>query len=75
MRYTKPSANPLQGAAGNDVETFADRTVTNNSPFWLATLTDGGLRGKAGTAAGSASSTLCSTALTDDDFTVERHRL
>ena len=31
VRYTKPAANPLQDAAGNDVETFADQSVTNNT--------------------------------------------
>ena len=69
VRYTKPSTNPLQGAAGNDVETFADRTVTNDSPFWSATLT-AGPSGEGGNGCRTGSSTLCSTALTDDDFTL-----
>ena len=67
--YTKPSTNPLQDTAGNDVETFADRTVTNNSPFWSATLTAGS-SGEGGNGCRIGSTTLCSTALSDDDFTV-----
>ena len=31
VRYTKPSLNPLQDATGNDVATFGDQTVTNNT--------------------------------------------
>ena len=32
VRYTKPSTNPLQDPAGNDVATFADQVVTNTTP-------------------------------------------
>ena len=50
VRYTKPSANPLQNASGDVVETFADQAVTNNTPvtIWSATLTvaDFGLSGR-----------------------------
>ena len=70
VRYTKPSANPLQGAAGNDVVTFTDRTVSNNTAYiWSTTLTTGS-SGESGNGCRTESSTLCSTALTDDDFTV-----
>ena len=31
VRYTQPSENPLKDAAGNDVATFADQAVTNNT--------------------------------------------
>ncbi|WP_419862746.1 SwmB domain-containing protein [Candidatus Poriferisodalis sp.] len=31
VRYTKPSSNPLENAAGVDVETFADQHVTNST--------------------------------------------
>ena len=68
VRYTRPSANPLQDGDGNDVETFADRAVTNNSPLWSATLTarPSGQRGH-GCRNGY---TLCSAALSEDSFTV-----
>ena len=67
VRYTRPSANPLQDGDGNDVETFADRTVTNNSPIWSATLTarPAGQRGH-GCRNGF---TPCSAALSEDSFT------
>ena len=41
VRYAKPSANPLQGAADNDVETFVEQDVANTTPIgiWSATLT------------------------------------
>ena len=32
VAYAKPSANPLQDAAGNDVADFAAQAVTNNTP-------------------------------------------
>ena len=32
VRYTKPSANPLQSASGQAVETFADQEVTEHRP-------------------------------------------
>ena len=44
VQYTKPSADPLQGASGSTVDTFGDRSVTNNSvegTIWSATLTVG----------------------------------
>ena len=31
VAYTKPATNPLQDPAGNDVETFSDRSVTNQT--------------------------------------------
>ena len=31
VRYTKPSANPLQSASGNVVDTFTDQEVTNST--------------------------------------------
>ncbi len=33
VRYTKPSANPLRDGASNEVATFADQTVTNDTPL------------------------------------------
>ena len=41
VRYSRPSAKPLQGAYGRAVATFADRAVTNNTQatIWSATLT------------------------------------
>ena len=50
VRYTKPTgegASPLEDPAGNDVATFADKTVTNN--------TGGGASGTAGPGFRSAS--------------------
>ncbi|MYE14193.1 MAG: hypothetical protein F4X99_21535, partial [Gammaproteobacteria bacterium] len=32
VRYTKPATNPLQDVAGNDVATFGDQEVTNDTP-------------------------------------------
>ena len=32
VRYTKPTTNPLQGVSGTAVDTFADQSVTNNTP-------------------------------------------
>ena len=32
VRYTQPSVNPLRDAAGNEVETFADQAVVNETP-------------------------------------------
>ncbi len=32
VAYTKPAANPLQDATGNDVADFTAQTVTNNTP-------------------------------------------
>ena len=67
--YTKPSANRLQSGSGIPVETFADRTVTNNSPLWSATLTTGP-SGWSGNGCRIGFSTVCSDALSDDSFTV-----
>ena len=39
VRYTKPSANPLRGADGHAVDTFADQAVTAPVSIWSATLT------------------------------------
>ena len=40
--YTRPAANPLRDAAGNEVESFAGQAVTNATPeqegIWSATL-------------------------------------
>ena len=84
VRYTKPATNPLRDAAGNQVATFADQDVTNNSTLsphevpqksiWSATLTLKTTFGAGGTALGckdSDSNALCSTALTDNSFTYE----
>ena len=70
VRYTRPSANPLQGDSGRAVETFADRAVTNNTPetIWSATLTVGQLV-TAGYGCWNGSPTECTSALTEDSFT------
>ena len=41
VRYTRPSANPLRGANGLAVDTFADQAVSHDPPgtIWSATLT------------------------------------
>ncbi len=73
VRYTKPSANPLQGSAyGRAVATFADQAVTNNTPetIWSATLTV--RQSSLATTAGcdnAISGWECSSRLTDDSFT------
>ena len=71
VRYTKPSANPLQSdGQGVPVETFTDQTVTNDTTaIWSATLTAGPAE-QSGNGCRIGSTTLCSTALTDDDFIV-----
>ena len=69
VRYTRPSTNPLQGGNGAPVLTFTDRDVTNDTPLWSATLT-AGPSGQNGNGCRTGSSTPCSTALSDDDFTV-----
>ena len=74
VRYTKPSASPLQDASTNlAVATFADQAVTNNTPeaeLWSATLTVGDLTsGLLGCANALTSKCSTSSILTDDDFT------
>ena len=41
VRYTKPSANPLRGANGLAVDTFAEQAVIHGTPgtFWSGTIT------------------------------------
>ena len=36
VRYTKPASNPLRDHAGNDVATFPDQDVTNNTPVLVS---------------------------------------
>ena len=70
VRYTRPSARPLQGAAGIAVGSFADQAVTNNTPegiFWRATLTV--KITVVSTIRGCFGSTECSDSLTDASFT------
>ena len=70
VRYTRPSARPLQGAAGVAVGSNADQTVTNNTPeglFWSTRLT---VRAILDAYFGCTDSSSCSSALTDASFTV-----
>ena len=75
VRYTKPSAGPLRGAAyGEAVETFADQAVTNDTlgTIWSATLTVGGESNGANLGCGSRPGVdpgSCSTRLDNDSFT------
>ena len=69
VRYTRPSAMPLQTPAGVAVGTFADQAVTNNTPagaIWSATLT---VRGVSSGVHGCLGTTQCSGALTGASFT------
>ena len=71
VRYTKPSAGPLQGVSGNAVDTFADQAVTNNTvagTIWSATLTAGVVVGE-GRGCWNGFATECSNALDEDSFT------
>ena len=73
VRYTKPSANPLQSTSGQAVDTFTDQEVTNevtnNSPIWSATLTASRFAHPRLTAfgCGSAFPETCASALDPDD--------
>ena len=69
VRYTRPSANPLQSTGGQAVETFADQEVTVREPIWSATLTAqaGALSGDKG----CRGVTACSSALSDPVITYE----
>ena len=75
LGYTRPSANPLRDADGERVATFADFTVTNNTPvpresIWSETLTvQGVLSGVWGCWDGFGANIDCNSALTDDSFT------
>ncbi len=68
VRYTKQSRNPLQGASGTAVATFADQAVTNNTlqggTIWSAKLTVGSAQGSFGCVDGAS----CATALTSNTF-------
>ena len=71
VRYTKPSARPLQGAAfGKAVATFADQDTKTRESIWSATLTTAEIT--IGTWQGfgcSGSADPCSSALTKASFT------
>ncbi|MDD9994843.1 MAG: SwmB domain-containing protein, partial [Dehalococcoidia bacterium] len=48
VRYTRPSASPLQRPGGTAVATFADKAVTNNTPMVSNTGQTSGTTGNAG---------------------------
>ena len=71
VRYTRPTANPLQSSFGRAVATFADQAVTNNTaePIWSATLTAIEFNTFFGCAE-HLSGYECSSRLTDNSFTI-----
>ena len=71
VRYTKPSSNPLRGANGLAVETFADQEVSAPETIWSATLTAGlAISGAQLTGCQNGQSVQCTSALTEDSFTL-----
>ena len=71
VRYTKPSARPLQSSFGTAVETFQDQAVTNNThvTIWSAMLTVGLESVHSINFLGCFSNSSCSTGLTSATFT------
>ena len=68
VRYTRPSANPLRGANGLAVDTFAEQEV-RNSNIWSATLTVKTEAPRCSGCCEDTSTLSCSTALTSSTFT------
>ena len=68
VSYARPTTNPLQHA-GQPVASFTAQTVTNNTPLWRATLT-AGPSGQGGNGCRTGSTTQCSTALSENSFTL-----
>ena len=69
VRYRKPSTKPLQDTDGLDVATFGDLQVTNNSTLLWTTRLTAGPSGSGGYGCRTGSSTTCTNALIDYNFT------
>ncbi len=71
VRYTKPSANPLQSAYGVAVDTFPDQAVTNNRTqvtIWSSELTVRNVAGEIFDGCSDSGATSCTTGLTSNTF-------